>query len=150
VVTEWTDRLSGESSRTGSVVLSWKDVTREGLDLHEAYNVILHEFAHQLDADDGITAETTVAAGDPRVGTLLHSLKEGHRRLRRDLARGRATVLDPYGEESLEEFFAVAAESFFERPKALKDWDSGLFAELVAYFRQNPSEWGNEEQLKNC
>ncbi len=141
VVTEWTDRLSGESRREGSIVLSWKDVTGEGLNLREAYNVVLHEFAHQLDAEDGITEGARLAEETGRSSALFEILRQARRRLSQDVRRGRATALDPYGKESLEEFFAVATELFFERPTALREWDSRLFAELIRYYRQNPAEW---------
>ncbi len=112
-----------------------------GLQLHEAYNVVLHEFAHQLDAEDGITAHGGPQRNGSGHSALYERLKRAHLRLKHDLAHGRTTVLDPDGEDSLEEFFAVATESFFERPLALRNWDKELFAELVRYFRQDPAEW---------
>ncbi len=148
VVTECTDRRSGESCQEGAVVLSWKDVTMEGLSLHEAYNVVLHEFAHQLDAEDGITADAGYQANGTECGALHERLKRGHLRLQHDLAHGRATVLDPYGDESLAEFFAVATESFFERPLDLRSWDRELYAELTRYFRQDPAEWAHDQSAR--
>jgi MtfA peptidase len=141
VVTEWTDLLSGESSRVGTVVLSWEDVVAEGVEAHETYNVVLHEFAHQLDAEDGITSGTPLLSRRSGNRSLVEGLERGYQRLKDDLLHGRATVLDPYGEESLEEFFAVATESFFVHPLSLREWDYGLFAELMRYYRQNPAEW---------
>jgi Mlc titration factor MtfA (ptsG expression regulator) len=141
VVTEWTDILSGETNRVGTIVLSWEDVMAEGLETHEAYNVVLHEFAHQLDAEYGITSGAPLLARRSGNRPLVEGLERGHRRLKDELLHGRATVLDPYGEESLEEFFAVATESFFMRPLSLMHWDFDLFRELVRYYRQNPSEW---------
>jgi Mlc titration factor MtfA (ptsG expression regulator) len=141
VVTEWTDRLSGESCREGSIVLSWKDVTLKGPEVHEAYNVVLHEFAHQLDAEDGITSCAPLPAKPSRRRTLAEALEHGRLRLKHDLARARATVLDPYGEENLEEFFAVVTECFFERPLPLRNWDPELFLAISGYYRQNPAEW---------
>jgi len=141
VVTEWIDLLSGESSQVGTVVLSWEDVMAEGLETHETYNVVIHEFAHQLDAEDGITSGAPLLARRSGTRTLLDALERGFERLQDELLHGRATVLDPYGEESLEEFFAVASECFFMRPLLLRLWDFALFAELVRYYRQNPAEW---------
>jgi len=141
VVTEWTDLLSGESNRVGTVVLSWEDVMAEGLEAHETYNVVLHEFAHQLDAEDGITSGTPLLSRRSGNRTLVEGLERGYQRLKDDVLHGRATVLDPYGEESLEEFFAVATECFFVHPLSLRQWDYGLFAELMRYYRQNPAEW---------
>ena len=141
VVTEWIDRLSGESCREGSIVLSWKDVTLKGPDVHEAYNVVLHEFAHQLDVEDGITSGAPLPVQPSRRRALAEVLERGRLRLKHDLDRARATVLDSYGKESLEEFFAVATECFFERPLSLRNWDTELFLELSGYYRQNPAEW---------
>lgn len=140
VVTEGTDQRSGESVRDGALVLSWEDVLAEGIDVHEGYNVVLHEFAHQLDAEEGITAdipweqELEDCAGD----TIL--VRE-YRRLRKDDARGAATVLDPYGAESPEEFFAVATEAFFQTPLPLRKHHPELYGELARYYRQDPAEW---------
>jgi MtfA peptidase len=141
VVTEWTDLLSGESSRVGTVVLSWEDVMDEGLETHESYNVVLHEFAHQLDAEDGITSGAPLLPRRSRNRTLSEVLESGFQRLKDEVLHGRATVLDPYGEDSLEEFFAVATECFFIRPLSLREWDFCLFTELVRYYRQNPAQW---------
>ena len=43
----------GESWHHGAVVLSWDNVLRGASDIHDAYNVVLHEFAHQLDQEGG-------------------------------------------------------------------------------------------------
>lgn len=145
VVTEWTDRLSGESCRQGSIVLSWKDTMLKWPDVHEGYNVVLHEFAHQLDAEDGITSGPPIPAKPSCRQTLAEVLERGRLRLKQDLARNRVTVLDPYGEESPEEFFAVATECFFERPRALRNWDSVLYQGLSGYYRQDPAEWEGGE-----
>jgi MtfA peptidase len=142
VVTEGTDRRSGESWQEGALVLSWEDVLAEGLDVHDCYNVVLHEFAHQLDAEEGITSEALLLPKGSRHRLLAEELERGYLRLRHDVAHGRTTVLDPYGEESLEEFFAVATECFFERPRLLREGHSGLYTELALYYRQDPAEWG--------
>ncbi len=42
------DELAGESWQRGVVVLSWQDVSHEA-GARNGYNVVLHEFAHQLD-----------------------------------------------------------------------------------------------------
>ena len=43
----------GEAWKDGVVVLSWDDVRRGASGLHDGHNVVLHEFAHQLDQQDG-------------------------------------------------------------------------------------------------
>lgn len=138
IVTEGTDRRSGEFVMEGALVLSWADVTGEGLDVHGAYNVVLHEFAHQLDAEQGITVEP--AAGG-RHEVLYRVLARECRQLRREVRRGHSTFLDPYGTGNLAEFFAVATEAFFETPAEFRSAHPELYQELVDFYRQDPGSW---------
>ncbi|MEO6877010.1 MAG: zinc-dependent peptidase, partial [Gemmatimonadaceae bacterium] len=39
------------------------------------------------------------------------------------------------------EFFAVATESFFERPGELLARHGELYAELRSFYRQDPAQW---------
>src|SRR6478752_6069903 len=109
----------GEAWKTGVVVLSWDDVRDGSLDLRDGRNLVLHEFAHQLDMEDG------AADGTPLLDRRQHRawavvLGDEYERLRRDCVLGRSTVLDKYGATDPAEFFAVATECFFETPERLK------------------------------
>jgi Mlc titration factor MtfA (ptsG expression regulator) len=53
-------------------------------------------------------------------------------------------VLDTYGAENPAEFFAVATEAFFERPRELRENHPELFAALRAFFRQDPTTYHPE------
>ena len=53
VVQEGETARLGEAWKDGVVVLSWDDVRRGASGLHDGHNVVLHEFAHQLDQQDG-------------------------------------------------------------------------------------------------
>src|SRR2546425_12903898 len=53
-------RLMGESWGDGVVVISWDDAVRGARNPDDGENVVLHEFAHQLDAEDGITDGTPI------------------------------------------------------------------------------------------
>lgn len=141
VVTEGIDQRSGESCREGALVLSWEDVRAEGIDVHEGYNVVLHEFAHQLDADEGITAGIPFEPEQSGNHRGRDVLTREYMRLRKDEKDGVPTVLDPYGAESPEEFFAVATEAFFQTPLPLRKYHPELYGELVSYYRQDPAEW---------
>ena len=57
---------------------------------------------------------------------------------------GQPTAIDPYGAQSPPEFFAVAVESFFERPHDLRAAHPDLYAALSTYFAQNPASWSDE------
>lgn len=142
VVTEGIDQRSGESWWEGTLVLSWEDITAGGLDVHAGYNVVLHEFAHQLDTEDQLTSSIPHAPGHEQPG-WVQTLEQEYLRLQHDTAHGRTTVLDPYGAESPSEFFAVATECFFEKPRPLRERHPKLYEELVRYYRQDPASWPN-------
>ena len=141
IVTEGIDYRTGESTRDGALVLSWEDVLAEELDVHDGYNVVLHEFAHQLDEEEGVTGGMPLLPKRSRLAPLKEALLQEFQRLREDLAKGLDTVLDPYGEESPEEFFAVATEAFFETPLAVRTRHPELYDELTRFYRQDPAEW---------
>lgn len=141
IVTEGTDRRTGESCPEGALVLSWEDVLAEGLDVHPGYNVVLHEFAHQLDAEEGITSGISLLPRRAGQRIWEETLRREFERLREDAEHDRPTVLDPYGAESPEEFFAVATEAFFETPLPLRERHPELYEELARYYRQDPAEW---------
>lgn len=126
----------GESSQRGYVVLSW-DAVEGGAQRMDGHNVVLHEFAHQLDQLDG------VADGAPPLKRRLYGpwarvLGASYAELQDDVSRRRRNVLDPYGATNPAEFFAVATETFFERPRALKRQEPALYAMLAAYYGQDP------------
>ena len=141
VVTEGTDQRSGESGQEGALVLSWEDVVAEGIDVHEGYNVVLHEFAHQLDAEEGITTGRPMLPGRSGSGALADILSRERDRLHEEAVLGRKTVLDPYGAENSSELFAVATEAFFQIPCPLREHHPELYCELSRFYRQNPAAW---------
>src|SRR5690606_7709639 len=53
VVTHTRESLLGESWGDGRVVLSWDDVQQGTQNFTDGHNVVLHEFAHQLDEESG-------------------------------------------------------------------------------------------------
>lgn len=134
VVEEYDDPLDGEAWSTGAVILAWDDVLHAAEDLRDGYNVVLHEFAHQLDLETG-EADGLPKLGpgvDPRAWTETFS--RAYDRHCRDLDRHRHTLLDEYAADDPAEFFAVATENYFVRPAALKRRHADLFARLREYF----------------
>lgn len=139
VVTERREARLGESSTRGALVLSWDAITAAASDVGDCRNVALHEFAHQLDAQDGRVEGTPVLADRSRYVAWARILGREYERLRRDTALGRGTVLDRYGATSPAEFFAVATECFFTRPGRLSAHHPELYAELRDFYRQDPA-----------
>lgn len=140
IVTERTDTRLGESSPRGAVVLSWDAVEAAASDVGDCRNVVLHEFAHQLDGEDGSVEGAPALSDRSRYVAWARILGREYERLRRDTALGRKTVLDRYGATSPAEFFAVTTECFFTRPELLKARHPELYAELQQYYQQDPGE----------
>jgi hypothetical protein len=135
-----TEARLGESWRHGVVVLSWDAVAAGTDDSVDGHNVTLHEFAHQLDQEDG------VADGVPLLGTPSAVRNWGavigrhYDDLVADAERGRRSVLDHYGATNKAEFFAVATETFFEQPAQMQERQPDLYDELRRFYGQDPAE----------
>jgi len=132
--------LSGESWELGKVVLSWKHSKQGAVVFNDGHNVVIHEFAHQLDQ------ETGVANGAPFLRNKSNKcwsqiLSKEFEQLQRDARRGENSLLDHYGATNPAEFFAVASEVFFERPKEMKEEHSKLYEQLKSFYQVNPAIW---------
>jgi MtfA peptidase len=140
-----TARLGETGRQMGTMVLAWDAVKSGAADPSDGKNVVLHEFAHQLDfendAADGAPALTT------REQQLSWSevMRTEFASLRAADETGIPTLLDTYGATNPAEFFAVSTEAFFERPRMLRAHHPNLYAELKNYFRQDPAGFSAEE-----
>ena len=130
---------AGEAWRNGVVVLSWDNVLRGAANPADGDDVVLHEFAHALDHEDGDARGTPVFESPSLVRSWAGVLSARFEQLRRDVDEGRSTVLDPYGAKNPAEFFAVATETFFEKPDQLKDAEPDLYDQLRRFYRQDPA-----------
>jgi MtfA peptidase len=129
----------GESWTNGIVVLSWDEVRAGASDVRDGRNLVLHEFAHQLDREDGTVDGTPLLDQRTHYVAWAGVLKAEYERLKRDSWLGRPTVLDEYGTTDPAEFFAVATECFFEKPRVLEKRHPELYAELKSFYRQDPA-----------
>ena len=130
---------SGEAWQDGIVVLSWDDVQRGGADPADGDDVVLHEFAHALDQEDGDAGGTPVLDSPSLLRSWARVLSTHYEQLKRDVEAGRATVLDEYGASNPAEFFAVATETFFEKPDQLKAAEPDLYEQLRQFYHQDPA-----------
>ncbi len=139
VVLEGPDRRLGESWHRGSVVLSWRDVQAGAADSTDGHNVVYHEFAHQLDSESGAIEGAPALATRAMYDEWSRTFGREFQALTSDLAQHRQTLLGPYAATSPPEFFAVATEVFFERPREMLARHPDLYHQLSRYFQQDPA-----------
>ena len=130
--------------RLGALVLAWDAAKRGAANSADGRNVVLHEFAHQLDFEDYATDGTPALATRAEYVTWARVMNREFKALRAADEAGSPTVLDPYGATNPAEFFAVVTEAFFERPLALRARHPELYAELQRFYRQDPVRYSAE------
>ena len=137
VVSEQPQALAGESWAQGQVILAWSEVLAGAADPADGRNVVLHEFAHQIDQDGGDADGRPWQRDEASRRQWAAVMDEGLARLREEPS----DTLDAYGSTDPAEYFAVATEAFFERPQALAAAAPQLYAELSRLYRLDPQRW---------
>ncbi|MCW8809919.1 MAG: zinc-dependent peptidase [Ignavibacteriaceae bacterium] len=125
----------GESWSRGQVVLAWDEILQDTNDIHDGHNLVLHEFAHQLDNESG--AAEGIPEFDKRSSYIVWArvLTNEYNKLISDIVHQKHPLLDQYGATNPAEFFAVATEYFFERPIELKNLHSELYEQFKNFFK---------------
>jgi MtfA peptidase len=141
VVTERKVHRLGESWSNGTVILAWDSVQHGARNIFDGRNVTLHEFAHQLDQETGRTDGVPMLGNHEAYRTWGTVLGEGHEELIKNAEQGLRTVLNHYGATNIAEYFAVATEAFFEKPRHLKRKRPLLYLELQNYYKLDPILW---------
>jgi hypothetical protein len=137
LVQEQRQTMSGESWARGQVVLSWAEVLAGAADPRDGRNVALHEFAHQIDQDNGAADGRPWRASAAQRQRWDAVMGDAFERLRREPS----TLIDGYGASEPAEFFAVVTEVFFERPQDLAAQAPDVYRELAALYRVDPVAW---------
>jgi Mlc titration factor MtfA (ptsG expression regulator) len=140
VVAEGPEVRLGESWRHGSVVLSWDDVRRDAADVRDGQNVVFHEFAHQLDSSFGQGDNSAILQHRSAFIAWARVLHKSYEQFCRALDKNRPTLFRSYAAQNPAEFFAVATEYFFERPKEFQKTWPDLYRELKNFYQQDPAE----------
>ncbi len=131
----------GESWSNGTVVLAWDSVKSGARNIFDGRNVTFHEFAHQLDQEDGHADGVPYLMEPQAYHAWGEVLGRGYERLVDKAERGKHSVMDHYGATNIAEFFAVATEAFFEKPKQMSQKHPELYRELQDYYDLDPLEW---------
>lgn len=141
-VAEPTPTRLGESWTHGPVVLAWNHSKQGGRNFQDGRNVVIHEFAHQLDQADGASDGTPVLQERGAYRSWADVLGREFEVLQRRAGKQhRRAVLDDYGATNEAEFFAVASEAFFEKPRQMIDKHPELFDELKKFYEIDPAQW---------
>lgn len=148
VMHERDETRAGESWREGAIVLAWEDV-RNGMESPwRGHNLVLHEFAHQLDYEDGrADGAPLLGSGEPasvrnqRYADWSRVMGSEYEQLRAQVQRGERTLLRAYGATNPAEFFAVATEYFFCKARELQQTHPALYEQMKLYYKQDPAGW---------
>ena len=139
IVHAYDEALAGEAMEGGPVMLSWRDVRSAGQMASAAYNVVIHEFAHVLDMADGLANGVPLLPPELPLEEWARTLGAEFEAFVQRVEAGLDTVLDPYGAQAEEEFFAVASEAFFVSPEAMKKEHPALYGVLSRFYLQDPA-----------
>jgi len=139
VVHHYDETLTGEAMEGGPVMLSWHDVEAAGESAEWGYNVVIHEFAHVLDMADGVPDGVPLLPDRTARDAWRRVIDAEYAAFCECVDAGDDTLLDPYGAEGVDEFFAVASEVFFVAPEEFRLEHPELYALLASYYRQDPA-----------
>ncbi|PKL46161.1 MAG: hypothetical protein CVV42_17420 [Candidatus Riflebacteria bacterium HGW-Riflebacteria-2] len=128
----------GESWMTGEVILAWDDVLHGIKNTNDGQDVVIHEFAHQLDQQSGAGNGAPVLNGPTAYASWARVLGHEYKELKKRKQKFKKTLMDKYGATNPAEFFAVATETFFEKPEQMQEKHPELFEELKKYYRIDP------------
>jgi Mlc titration factor MtfA (ptsG expression regulator) len=129
-----TNPVLGMVHGQGPVILSARALRRGFKKEHDGENVGIHELAHVLDFEAG------QADGVPSL-MPWGSIEPWVQRMRLEITRvkKKRSLLRRYAATNEAEFFAVATEAFFERPRALRARHPELYGLLAETFGQDPA-----------
>ncbi|AUT01315.1 hypothetical protein CLI64_13395 [Nostoc sp. CENA543] len=135
IVTERRDARLGESWIKDQVILSWQQIKIDVQNWQDGRNVVLHEFAHQLDQEDGKAEGVPILRHQSDYAIWSRVMTAEYQQLCRDVQQGLKTIIDSYGAINPAEFFAVATETFFEKPQQLQQNHPLLYELLQNYYQ---------------
>ena len=129
----------GESWGLGTLVLAWDAVQNGAYGVGDGQNVVFHEFAHQLDSEETGARGLPLLPERAMYQRWAYVLGAEYRQLIEALESGENALLDAYGATNAAEFFAVATEFFFERPRQLKQRHPELYEQFTLFYQQDPA-----------
>jgi Mlc titration factor MtfA (ptsG expression regulator) len=127
----------GESWTRDQLILAWDQIQRDAFNWGDGHNVVLHEFAHQLDQEDGRAEGVPILPRRADYPIWTQVMTAAYHQLCWEVEQGARTTIDRYGVTNPAEFFAVATETFFEKPHQLLKHYPALYEQLRRYYTKN-------------
>lgn len=119
-----------------TIVFSWKGIL-EGFNRgDDGLNLLLHEYAHALYFEHKLMRSEYAIFNEEAFNRVNEQASIEIEKIR----KGDAHFLRRYASASVEEFFAVAVENFFERSSQFKKELPELYGALVLLLRQDPEK----------
>src|SRR5690606_25338150 len=108
---------------------------------HQGNNVVLHEFAHQLDGLDGVMDGTPVLLKKSTYKNWEIYMGQTFIHLRDQIRNNIKTDIDSYAATNEAEFFAVTVEEFFEKPSTFQEKHPEIYNLYQDFFKLDPVQW---------
>ena len=103
---------------------------------------MIHELAHKIDYLDGTADGTPPLDGAAARRAWLAAFAPAFLAHKHRAERGKDSFLDDYAITNEAEYFAVATEAFFEKPKALARELPDVYASLRDFYKIDLAERG--------
>lgn len=133
--------LSGQAWQGGPLVFSWPSALQGSQQPGDGSNVVIHEFVHHIDGLDGEMGGSPIISDRELLSRWSSVFQRRYNELRDDLKDGRSVLIDEYAATNPAEFFAVAAESFFDSPRRLNRDLPDVYEVLKDYFAIDPVDF---------
>lgn len=138
----------GEAWQGGPIILSWRDTLKGGRNEDDGRNLVIHEFAHALDGLDGEMGGQIIFEDKQFMAQWRTTIDREFAELVQAKESQKRTLLDHYGATNRAEFFAVACETFFEKPREFRAEHPELFDLLTTYFGVDPHSWQRQRRRR--
>ena len=127
--------ILGLAGRIDALVLAWDAALHGARDPSDGSNVVIHELAHKIDVLDGRADGTPPLPSRDARRAWAKAFEPAFLAHRERAERGEPSLLSDYAITNEAEYFAVATEMFFERPRALADELPEVYDQLKDFFR---------------
>jgi len=121
--------------------LSWQDTLEGAKITDDGRNVVIHEFAHQLDQENGKANGAPILDKDQSYKSWSDVFSAQFEQLKNQASTGAPSLFDYYGATNPAEFFAVASEVFFEKSQQFHHQSPKLYQQLKQYYQVDPIHW---------